>query len=140
LAVCAASALEKELTDQMVQSARNIQRDASDVRLSLKSKKTGAQDVQAKLEAMSADLAKLQELVMQFDSTRTALSDRDRADWLKIKEKVQLLEIFHGQKQKLVAEDFARNRTLIQAHAKGVAFRAKSLEETAAKLQREALP
>jgi hypothetical protein len=136
LTVFSAAALEKEFVDQLLQSARNIERDSSVVGLALKTKRIDAEDLKAKIDAMSADLTKLQELVTQYESTHPTLSERDRADWLIVKEKVQLLEIFHDQKKKLAAEDLSKNRALIRAHANGIAMRAQKLQESAAKLQR----
>ncbi|MFN7925637.1 MAG: hypothetical protein U0Q16_36390 [Bryobacteraceae bacterium] len=136
LAAFSASALEKEFVDQLLQAARNIERDSTNIGLATKTKKADADEVKKTVDAMSTDLTKLQELVAQFESTNPQLSDRDRAEWQLIKDKVKLLEIFHGQKQKLVAEDFSRNRGLIRAHAGGLAKRAQRLQETAARLQR----
>ncbi|MFN7924509.1 MAG: hypothetical protein U0Q16_30690 [Bryobacteraceae bacterium] len=136
LAALSAAALEKEFVDQMLESARNLERDASVVSLALKSKKADAEDVKKKIDAMSADLGRLHELVAKFESTNPQLSGRDRTDWQLIKDKVKLLEIFHDRKKQLASEDFSRNRTLIRAHADGVAKRAQRLQETARRLQR----
>lgn len=85
---------------------------------------------------MTTDVNKLQELVTSFDSTKPMLSDRDKIDWQLVKDKVQLLEIFHGQKQKLATEDMTKNRGMIRAHADGLAVRAQKLQVTANKLRR----
>jgi hypothetical protein len=134
-----APALEKGIVDQMLQSAKNVERDASIVSVALKTKKLDVEDVKTKIEAMGADLAKMQELVTQFESTHPHLSERDKAEWLLIKDKVQLLEIFHGEKKKLIAEDVSKNRRLIRAHAEGIAMRAQKLQETVTRIQRAPL-
>ena len=139
VAALSATALEKEFIDQMMQSARNIERDSLAVSQALKPSKPDADDVRKKIEAMSADVAKLQEMVTQFESTHPSLSDRDLADWKLVKEKVQLLEIFHNQKKTLAGEDVAKHRSLLRAHANGLARRALKLQESAGRLRRGAV-
>lgn len=131
-----AAALEKELVGQIVQSAQNIARDANSVNQALKTKKFDAAAVTKNIEAMEADISALHEVVAKFESTNPTLSDRDRADWQLLKDKVQLIEIMHDQKKKLAAEDFAKNRSMVRAHATGLAARAKRLQATAEKLSR----
>jgi len=136
LAAIPSVALEKEFVSQMMDSAKNIERDASLVSAAVRLKNLDAEDVRKKIEAMSADLAKLQELVNSYEASHPKLSARDQQDWQALKEKVQLLEIFHGQKKQLAAGDFSKNRGLIRAHADGVVRRAKMLQQTVARLQR----
>lgn len=136
LAACSALALEKEFVDRIVQSAQNIERDASLVSQALKTKKVDTADVTAKLEAMDVDVTKLQQLVKDFDSTDPKLSDRDRASWNLVKDKVQLLDIFHEQKKNLAAGDMSKNRDLIRAIANGVVTRAQKLQQIAMTLRR----
>ena len=128
-ALCAV-ALDRQFVDRSMGSAQNIERDANLVYSTIKSRKIDVADVQKKIDAMSADIAALNELVAQFEATNPQLSATEAAQWKLVKEKVQLLEIFHGQKKKLAYEDFGRYRSLIQAHAKGVAQRAEKLQRT----------
>jgi hypothetical protein len=88
------------------------------------------------IDAMSADIEVLKKQVADFESTHPQMNDRDRAGWERLKVKVQLIEIFHGQKQQLAGGDLARNRGLIRAHAAGVAKRAEMLQRTLAELAR----
>ena len=136
LAACTAAALEKELVDQIVKSAQNIERDATLVSKALKGKQVDKGEVTKMIGDMTTDVNKLQELVTNFESTNTTLSDRDKTDWQLFKDKVQLLEIFHGQKQKLATEDMTKNRGMIRAHAYGLVVRAQKLQVTANKLRR----
>lgn len=136
LAVSPAAALDKEFAAQLLESAKNIERDAGLVSTALKSKALDAADVRSKIDAMGGDVTKLQELVASFEAGHPKMSERDSAEWKMVKEKVQLLEIFHGQKQKLASGDLAKNRTLLRAHAEGVAKRAMKLQETVTRLQR----
>ena len=136
LAALPAAALEREFADQLIQSAQNVERDATAVSRVLKTKGAPADEVKQKIEAMSADVTKLQELVNQFDATHPALSARDKADWELVKTKVQVLEIFHERKKALASEDVAKHRSMLRAFADGVAQRAKRLQQTAATLRR----
>jgi hypothetical protein len=88
---------------------------------------------------MSADMAALHELIAEFEATNPQFSAAEGAQWKLVKEKVQILEIFHDQKKKLANEDFERNRNLIRAHANGVAMRAERLQRTLAQLMRAPL-
>ena len=134
-----AFALDQSFVDSAMQSARNIERDAALVGAAVKSKHVDADDVRKKVDAMSADIAALHKLVADFEAANPQMSERDRADWKVVTDMVKLLEIFHGQKQKLVSEDLARNRSLIRAHANGVAWRADKLQQTLAKIGRAPL-
>lgn len=136
LAALPAAALEKEFVDQIVLSAQNIERDATEVSRALKTKAVDKSGVTAKIDAMSGDLDKLKQLVSQFEATNPQLSERDKADWEMLKAKVQLLEIFHERKKTLAAEDLGKHRGTIRAHANGVALRAQKLQQTASKLRR----
>lgn len=136
LAVSPAAALDQEFAAQLLESAKNIERDAGLVSSALKSKSLDAGDVRSKIDAMSGDVTKLQELVARFEQGHPQMSERDTAEWKQVKEKVQLLEIFHGHKQTLAAGDLAKNRTLLRAHADGVAKRAVKLQQTVTRMQR----
>ena len=131
-----AFALDETFVEKSMQSARNIERDALAVSAAVKGKNLDAGDVRAKIDAMSGDIESLQKLVVDFEATNPQFNERDRADWRLVKDKVQILEIFHGKKQQLASEDFTRNRKMIQVHAKGVADRADRLQQTLLKLMR----
>ena len=129
-------ALDEKFVQRSMESARNIERDALAVRAAAKNKNPDAGDVKAKIDAMSGDIESLQKLVADFEGTNPQLNERDQADWKLIKEKVKILEIFHGKKQQLASDDLVRNRKMIQVHAKGVADRADRLQQTLVKLMR----
>jgi hypothetical protein len=136
LAAFSAPALDKDFVSQLMDSAKNIERDATAVGMALKQKNVDAAGVKSKIDAMGSDLDKLQEAVNKFESSKPSMSARDQQDWNLVKQKVQLLEIFHAQKKKLAGEDLYRNRTLIRAHATGVAKRAQNLQKSLTTLER----
>lgn len=139
LAALSAAALDRDFAEQILHSARAIERDATAVQLALKSKTVDAGNVKAKIETMGTDVARLTQLVAEVDGSAPQLSERDQADWKLVKDKVTLLGIFHDQKKVLADGDLAKNRGLLRAHAKGVAFRAQKLQETASRLGRSPL-
>lgn len=139
LASMSALALDAGFVNDLQRTAQKIERDATVVQQALKSKNHDAADVKGKIEAMTADVAALHELTKSFEAGNPQLSGRDQADWARLREKVQVLGIFHENKRRLASDDLAKNRTLIRAYAEGVAQRAKKLQATAAGLQRSPL-
>ena len=135
-AATAAFGIDKQFADQLVESTQNLERDAQSVHLSLKKKSFDAQAVSAKIEAMSADVGKLQDIVKQFDATNPSLSTNDAAHWKLVKDRVHLIEIFHEQKKSLASSDLAKNRTAIRDIAKGLVARAKKLQDSVLILRR----
>jgi len=136
LAAMSAAALDSSFVNQMQTTAQKLERDASGINRALKSKRHDANDVKAKIDAMAGDVETLQTLVKDFEGTNPQLSSREQAEWALLREKVQVLGIFHENKRRLAAEDFAKHRSLIRAFADGVALRAKKLQMSAAQLQR----
>ena len=136
LAAMSAAALDSSFVNQMQSTAQKLERDATVVHRALKSKRHDANDVKAKIEAMAGDVEALQQLVKDFEATNPQMSSREQADWAALRDKVQVLGIFHENKRRLAAEDVAKHRSLIRAFADGVALRAKKLQVSAAQLQR----
>lgn len=118
--------------------ASKVQRESAQVSQSLKSKKADASEISKSLESMGAEIAKLQELVDQIKAQNPSFTERDRKDFELLQTKVQLLAIFHDRKKELVSGDFAKQRSLIRAHAEGIAKRAALLEQTASRLKASA--
>jgi hypothetical protein len=140
VALGAGTAAAGEHISGILQHAKNLEKDSSQIRLALKSKKVDTQEVKSAVEASSADVAKLRELVAAYESTNPSLNSQERKDWELVKQKVQLLSIFHDRKKELVSSgDFSKNRGLIRAHAEGLAKRAVMLQNTVGRLQRSPL-
>jgi len=135
-AAISAFALDRQVVSQMAESAKTIETEAARIASALKSKKADPGEVKLKIDELSGSVVKLRELVARVESGQLTLSERDRADWQLVKDKVTLLEIFHAQKKKLADQDVARHRSLIRAHAGGLAKRAQKLQETVARLER----
>ncbi len=138
LAITAMSALALDagFVNDLKQTAQKIERDATSVQLALKSKKHDAAEVKGKIEAMTADVEALDALVKKFEASQPQLSNRDQVDWARLREKVQVLGIFHENKRRLAGEDLAKNRSLVRGFAEGVVLRAKRLQVAVGELQR----
>ena len=136
LAAPSLTALDKEFAGQMMQSAQKLRKDASEIKLSLKSKTIDDSKVTQKIDEMAADVTKLQDLVRRFDETKPQMNTADQAAWTLVKQKVQIIEIFHGQKKVMASEGVTKNRARISQLASGVAVRAQKLEQSTMKLSR----
>ena len=117
--------------------AQKVQQDAEHVSQHLKSKQVDPQFLKDKIGATADDMDKLQQLVSDFESRNFGLAEWQKKDWEFLKTKVQLLSIFYDRKKELVlADDVAKNKSLLRAHADGLAIRAAKLQSTASRLQK----
>lgn len=139
LTAVSAFAIDAKFASEAMVAAKNIHGDANLVSIAVKSRKFDSADVKRKIDAMDDDVRALQDLVTRFESEHPELSQRDRDEWNLIKTKVQLIDVFHARKKELADEDLARHRSLIRAHADGVAKRAQLLHDALARLARSPL-
>jgi hypothetical protein len=117
--------------------AQKVQQDAENVSQHLKSKQMDPQFLKDKIGATADDMGKLQQLVNDFESRNFDLAEWQKKDWDFLKTKVQLLSVFYDRKKELVlADDVAKNKSLLRAHADGLAIRAAKLQATASRLQK----
>ncbi len=129
LAIAATAVLSSALAlastpmDQILEHAKNVQRDAEQLHAALKVKNVDAADLKTKLSATTGDIDKLKQLVADYEAAHSGMTARDQADWELIKSKVQLLSIFHDRKKELLNGDINKNRSMLRAHASGVAKR-----------------
>ncbi|MCS7023782.1 MAG: hypothetical protein NZV14_03190 [Bryobacteraceae bacterium] len=114
--------------------ARMVQSQAQEINLGLKKKTLSEDALKSKLMMTSESIEKLKGAVAQIEASRSDLNALGR-DWQLLKDKVQLLAIFHERKSEL-AGDFNRNRSMIRAHADGIAKRAAMLQETVSRLEK----
>ncbi len=136
MAMPAALAVDRAFVDQMMTAARSIERDANAVSQALKGKAKDEAALEARIDAMGAEVDKLKKLMAEYELSHPAKGERERADWERLRESVKLLELFHGEKKALATTDLAKNRSLVRTHAKGLAERAKRLQRTAGQLWR----
>lgn len=85
------------------------------------------------MESAGAGIEKLRELVVLVETNTNG--SLNTPDWALLKEKVQLLSIFHQAKRDLMAgSDLQKQRALLRAHANGMAKRAQMLQQTASRV------
>jgi len=100
-------------------------------------KQPDAQGIRDSLKAMGEDIENLHKLVVKLTEENPQFVERGDHDWDRLKTQVQLLGIFHNTKDELMkADDMKKNRSVLRAHAKGLAVRSATLQETATRLQR----
>jgi outer membrane protein TolC len=126
---CAATLANPRVADIKLH-AQTIEKESQGLSQMLKSKQVDAAALRDKLDGVSAEIDKLKAVVAEVDPAVTPSKD-----WMLVKEKVQLIEIFHQAKRNIVNEqDVKKNRSLLRAHAQGVAKRAAMLQQTAGRL------
>lgn len=121
--------------EQMRDEARKLRDEARQASSLLKSKSVDAKSVLESLDAKEETIAKLRDLAATFEAAGSELTPAQRQQWDLVKTKIQLLEVFHGNKKRLAEGDLRKNRGMVRAHADGLAFRAAALEKTLSTLQ-----
>lgn len=117
--------------------AQKVQQDAENISQHLKAKQMDPQFLKDKVNSTADDMSKLQQLVKDLESRNFGLVEWQMEDWELLKTKVQLLSIFYQTKKEIVmADNPQKSKSLLRAHAKGLAVRAAKLQETASRLQK----
>ena len=117
--------------------ADQVKKGSEQVILLLKAKQPDAQAIRDVITTTGGDIENLQLLVVGLTEANPQFIQRGDKDWDLLKQQVQLVSISHNAKQELTkADDLKKNRSLLRAHAKGLAMRATLLQETAQRLQR----
>ena len=117
------------------EDAGKIHSDAAELSKDLKSKTVDESKVKADIAALGDDIIKLRKDVETIDASLNSLTAEQKKDWELIKMKVQLLNIFYDRKTELLSGDLKKNRSMLRAHADGIARRAAMLRDTAMKMK-----
>ncbi len=136
LAASAALADSKVFRD-IVGDAAKIQQDATAINSQLRAKSPDFDAVRSRVEALNTDIESLRKDVEAIEANLSNLTEAQKKDWELLKTKVQLLMIFADQKKELLnSGDVRKHRTMLRAHAQGIAKRAEMLQQTASRLNR----
>jgi len=136
LTVVPAGAETKAFRD-IIGDAANIQMDAEALRDGLRSKKLSDSEVKAEVAALDKHVEQLQKDVDAMDAHLQDLTPTQKKDWELAKTKAQLLNIVSDWKVALVESgDIRKNRSILTAHAQGLAVRANLLQKTVNRLDR----
>jgi hypothetical protein len=137
LTALATSAFADTRLTEITTHAGQVKKGSEQVALHLKAKQPDAQAIHDGLTTMGGDIENLQRLVVELTEANPQFIQRGDKDWDLLEQKVQLLAIFHNTKGELMkADDMKKNRSLLRAHAKGLAMRAGLLQKTAQRIQR----
>ena len=127
---------DTHLTDVRTHAGQ-VKQASEDIGRLLKAKQPDAKGIRDGIAAMGANIETLQKLVANITEAKPEFVVRDEKEWDSLKTQIQLLGIFHNTKDELMkADDMKKNRSLLRAHAKGLATRSAMLQETATRLQR----
>jgi hypothetical protein len=126
-----------KVLDEVIHAAGQVEADAKHISTNLKSKQPDTQFVRDKIQALSGDLTSLDTAMSHLEQKSTLMSDWQKKDHETLKMKVQLVKNFYDAKKELaLAEDVAKNRSMLRAHADGLAQRAALVSSTASKMQK----
>jgi len=137
LTVFATSAFADTRLADIRTHAGKVQKESQQITLLLKAKQPDGQAIRNGITAMGGDIEDLQRLVAELTEANPQFVQRGEKDWNDLKQKVQLLSIFHDAKDELMkADDMKKNRSTLRTHAKGLATRASMLQQTVQRLER----
>ncbi|MBL8179966.1 MAG: hypothetical protein JNK48_35125 [Bryobacterales bacterium] len=120
---------------ELANHARSLQKEAQTMSQQLKNKQVDKQLLEQKLATVEESVGKLRELVAAVEASNPELTPAQKQNWELVKTKVELLNIFTSYKKDLVTkDDVQKKRSLIRAHAEGIAKRAAMLEQTASRM------
>lgn len=130
------AAESKVQLDRINDHAKKVQIEAQTIAADLKGKKPDLDAVKERVNTLLTHVEAVRAEVRAYEETHGAGLDAGKKALLaKLKEKAELLHIYSAWKQKaLDAEDASKNVSLLRAHAKSVAIRAKMMQETTARL------
>jgi hypothetical protein len=121
----------------IIGDAANIQRDAEKLSRDLKQKSLDEAQVKQDIAALNTDVAKLKQDVMDMDSKIGEMSPAQKKEWELVKTKAELLTIFAARKATLMESgELRKNRSMLRAHADGIAKRAAMLQQTVNRLDK----
>ncbi|MBL8231506.1 MAG: hypothetical protein JNL98_23625 [Bryobacterales bacterium] len=134
MALLSIPALANEQLRTISDHARTVQGQAEEINMGLKKKSLTDDALKSKLDTSAASLEQLKNAVAELESSNSNVASLGK-DWQLLKDKVQLLAIFHERKSELLT-DVNRNRSMIRAHADGIAKRAAMLQQTVSRIQK----
>lgn len=119
----------------IIGDAANIQRDAEKLSRDLKQKSLDQTQVKQDITSLNADVTKLKQDVTELDGKLGEMSAAQKKEWELVKTKAELLTIFAARKAALMESgEFQKNRSMLRAHADGIAKRAAMLQQTVNRL------
>lgn len=121
----------------IIGDAANIQRDAEQLSRDLKQKTLDEAKLKQDILGLNENVGKLKRDVTELDGKLGSMTEAQKKEWDLVKTKAELLTIFAGQKAALMdSGEFKKNRSILRAHANGIAKRAAMLQQTVNRLDK----
>ena len=120
--------------DQIVAAAKTIQTDAQDVSALLRAKTPNFDRIGEKMQVMSQHSTELNRLIENLDSANLDMTATQRAEFNRMKELAQLVNIFVANKSDMLSAQ-RRERGVLRAKADGIAKRANLLQQAAERIR-----
>lgn len=121
----------------IIGDAANIQRDAEKLSRGLKQKTLDEAKLKEDITALNSDVAKLKQDVTELDGKLSSMTDAQKKEWELVKTKAELITIFAARKATMMESgEFKKNRSILRAHADGIAKRAAMLQQTVNRLDK----
>lgn len=129
-------ALDLNQLSAIQQSAQELERSATYLQNSLKSKKPNVEIVIANFETMSSHLSNLDLIAHRFEASKPNLDESTKLTWTLIRQRIQALSLSHGTSDRLAGQELQNYRLLIRAYAGHIAQQARIVQTSAATIQR----
>ncbi|MFN7937947.1 MAG: hypothetical protein U0R19_31750 [Bryobacteraceae bacterium] len=121
----------------IIGDAANIQRDAEKLSRDLKQKTLDETKLKQDITGLNENVGKLKRDVTELDAKLGSMTEAQKKEWDLVKTKAELLTIFAAQKATLMdSGEFKKNRSILRAHANGIAKRAAMLQQTVNRLDK----
>ncbi len=130
----ASAAFANDHLNQIATHARSLETEFRQLSVVLKSKNFDSGLVQSRLAAADLDIEKLKGLSAEFEQSHPQLGASGQSEWRQTKDLIHLIDLFHGAKSDLMNQNPYKNRSMLKAHADGLAQRAAGLQKVADRL------
>jgi hypothetical protein len=117
---------------QIHDQAAQLERQYRDIGAVVKTKTFNPSEVQSRLDAASAGVETLKQLVSDAEAAK-AIPD-SHAEWQKTKTLVALIEVYHNNKSTTLADDPGKKRTILKRYAEGLVTRSSMLQQSSKRL------
>ena len=130
------SSLKGPVIEQVVSEAKKAQLEAREIADLLKRRRPDMARLESKLQYLAQHSSRLNELIASIDAAAWQLNPSQAAEFERMKQASQILNIFVDNKQKLLQSgQISKNRGLLRAKAEGIAKRAEFVQVSALRVR-----
>lgn len=120
--------------DQIAAVAKQTQSEAREAATLLRAKNPDYERVNGMMETLRGHSAEVNRLIAEFEGANHSMTSSQRAEFDRLKELAQLLDIFVTNKSNMLTAS-KRDRNLLRAKADGIAKRAEMVHQSALKIR-----